>query len=312
MPVIIPFSGIGDAPAVILAEMDGDLLRVTFSEDMRSNSALLDAANYTITEDAGSAPRLVLGVQVDGIAPSPSVLLTLDGPTTNGVDNYNVAVDLSVEDLAGNTLDPLLDDVDFDGLTAAATVDHVSLGLARLIEQYRDKTRCRAYLRAILTPLQSIDQALSNVEAYRSIESSFGAQLDRLGETFNQLRTGLSDAEYRRVLEAIAYARSAKGTGDDVLRVLEILDDGFAPLVLEMIEHFPAGFISAIEVPLGRNDLGLIYASVVRLVKGNAIRSQTQWQQQGATHFVWEGETGEGFAEESDPVGTGGIWAEAV
>lgn len=313
MPIFsAPYAGVGIAPRVSSAVMVGSQLRVVFSELMTPDVALLDAASFTITEDAGSAPRLVLSVAVDGSSPSVSVLLTLDGPTTNGVANYNVAVDLSVSDLAGNGLDAAFADVDFDGLTPAPAEDHVALGLARLIEQYRDKDDCRAYLRALLTPLQTIEQALQDVFAYRSLSTAFGAQLDAHGQSMGIARQGLIDADYRRVLQGMAAARGAHGRGDEVLAILIALDGGFAPGAVVMNEHFPAGYITAIEVPLGRNDLGNIYAQVMGRVPGNAIRTMLMWQQQGADHFVWEGDTGEGFAEETDLVGTGGIWAEGV
>lgn len=313
MPVISgPVTGIGVRPQVLSAAMDGELLRVTFSESMLANADLLTAGSYTIVADGGSAPRLAVSVQTDGTGPVVSVLLTLDGPTTNGSANYNVAVDLAVVDLAGNTLDPAAANVDFNGLTAAPAMDHVAIALSRLIAQYADKLNAQRWIRALVRPLQTIEQALQNTLAYRSLVTAFGEQQDRLGEALNITRTGLADADYRRVLQARALSRSARARGDDHLAILNLLDNGFAPANVRVIEHYPAGYIGTVMVPIGRNDLGFIYAEIFRRAKGNAIRALLMWQQDGATHFVWSGDTGAGFAEITDTVGTGGVWAEGV
>lgn len=312
MPIIsnvVP--GIGVRPRLLSAAMQGARVRLVFSEFMSPNTALLTAANYTIVADGGSAPRSVVGVQVDGFAPSLSVLLTLDGFCTNGVANYNVAVAL-VSDLAGNTIDPSFDDADFDGMTPAPAEDHVAIALSRLIEQYKNQPNCQRWIRALIGPLQTIEQALDDVEAYRSLVTAFGEQLDRLGEAENLSRTGLIDAEYSRVLQARALSRTSKATADDHLGILNVLDGGFMPSEVRIIEHFPAGFIGTVEVPAGRNDLGFIYAAILKRTKGNAIREMLMWQQDITTHFVWSGDTGNGFAEITDTVGTGGVWAEAV
>jgi hypothetical protein len=110
------WTGVGVKPTVLRAEaLSETLVRVTFSEAMTNNAALTTPGNYVFTP-AGDSAAVSATVVTPESGPGPSYVdVTLNTGMSVGQDNYNVAVDNSVKDLAGNTLDPAADDVDFDG-----------------------------------------------------------------------------------------------------------------------------------------------------------------------------------------------------
>lgn len=124
MPILsTTFVGQGVAPRVEFAQaLSPTVVLVQFSEPMEANAALLDPANYAITEDLGSDPRAAIAA-TRGLA--SQVVLTLDGSLTPGTANYNVAVPAAFVDLAGNTMDLAALDADFDGVGGpSALVTH--------------------------------------------------------------------------------------------------------------------------------------------------------------------------------------------
>jgi hypothetical protein len=107
------FTGSGIQPQVTGAVADTlTSVRVTFSESMLNNGALLTPANYVITHALGSSNRSVSAVSV--LSPI-EVILTLDGLLSPGTLNYTVTVALAVSDPAGNTLDPAHRAANFSG-----------------------------------------------------------------------------------------------------------------------------------------------------------------------------------------------------
>lgn len=136
MPVIGSFTGSGVAPQVASATaLSSTVVRVTFSEYMTDNAALLLAGNYTLTPDGGSAARTVTSVVVEGSAPSLSVLLYLNGNLTAGTNNYQVLV-TNVEDVAGNPLDLAFDTADFSGPSTSQQQAEINVGIRRPLTQF--------------------------------------------------------------------------------------------------------------------------------------------------------------------------------
>jgi len=257
---------------VVSAASSGGRVAVTFSERMAANGDLLDPANYTITEDVGSDARVVTGVVVGGVSPSAVVLLTLDGPLTPGTDNYNVAVDLSVVDLAGNTLDPLADDADFDGNTALPVVsDWCALGRSWLLAQFADQPRIRALLCVLLDEVQELEQLAADMRDLRALETARGAQLDEWGVRLNFLRDPLTlaDAVYRGALIAVARARVASSSADSVIGVAQDAT-GLGGADLRYAPDYPAAFRIFADQPL-TYEAGHRAARIVRIAKPTAV-----------------------------------------
>jgi hypothetical protein len=100
--------------------------------------------------------------------------------------------------------------------------NHVSLGLARLIEQYKNASLFKAWLSTYLERIQILEGAIWEVIEKRTIDGGIGVALDNIGKILNRPRGGLSDDDYRIALRAeIAILRS-DGTGNDMFTVGEL------------------------------------------------------------------------------------------
>ncbi len=128
-----------------------------------------------------------------------------------------------------------------DRLTAHATeADHVGAGVANLARQFSGKARIAALLRALLAPVQEVEDDVWALYAL-GIDDSSDAALDQLGRVLGQARAdGMSDAVYRLVLKGVVEVLQSSGDGDTLLRAMDaMLDgDGFA-----MTEAFPASLV---------------------------------------------------------------------
>jgi hypothetical protein len=100
--------------------------------------------------------------------------------------------------------------------------NHIELGLARLIEQYKNSTKFKLWLSVYLGRAQILENAIWEVLEKRSIANGVGVALDNIGKILNRPRGGLGDDDYKIALRAeIAILRST-GTADDMIRVGEL------------------------------------------------------------------------------------------
>lgn len=103
-------------------------------------------------------------------------------------------------------------------------VEHVELGSARLIRQYRgDQPRLQGWLEAYLDGDQSLEDVLLRVLVGRSVRTAVGVQLDMVGKIVGQLRGELVDAAYRIMLLGRIFVNRANGKISEILKLFEIL-----------------------------------------------------------------------------------------
>lgn len=184
--------------------------------------------------------------------------------------------------------------------------------LERLLEQFRGKPLLETLLCILLDRLQPVFNSLEDTKDFRGLATATGAQLDRLGEFYNTPRNGKSDNGFRAILLASAYIVGTRGTGNEMLQALLLLDAGFAPDQVRLIEHPPAAFIMTARVPAGRQLLGEEFGLILKRAKPAGVKFVLMFEEQGQTLFAWSGDPGAGWAEASAPQVTGGIWAEGV
>jgi len=102
--------------------------------------------------------------------------------------------------------------------------DNNALGAARLIWQYRgDQPRIQAFLDAMLTQLQSIEDVSLDVLTGIWPLTAVGDQLDVLGRIVGQLRGDLDDGEYRVFILGRIFVNHMNGTIQEFYDLLEIL-----------------------------------------------------------------------------------------
>lgn len=191
-------------------------------------------------------------------------------------------------------------------------VSHCQAAIDRLLEQFKGKPDLETLICIFADQVQEVEQALTDVRAYRSIETSLGDQLDQNGADYGEYREGEADDDYRRRLRAAAALTASIGAGDELLEILITLDNGYDPASIALVEHYPAGVILTAKVPIGGQLLGEMYGRFMKRAKAGGVRIVVLFEYTGAVHFVWSGETGSGWAEATSPGSTGGLWAEGV
>lgn len=115
--------------------------------------------------------------------------------------------------------------------------DHVDRAIGRLIESARNRQSHRDVVKLETTEAQAIEDVLWDLSG-DSIDTAVGAQLDVWGRTVGQPRGGMADDTYRVWVRAKLQVNRSRGTGDDLIRLLQTL----APeCSVRLLEEFPAG-----------------------------------------------------------------------
>lgn len=119
-------------------------------------------------------------------------------------------------------------------------VDHVAAGLARLPEQFRNKTKVVQFLTALLGEFQPLEDAMWDLLTLRGIGSAFGAQLDALGVLIGYPRGGLSDVDYQRYLRAKIATNRSRGVTEDLIKISNLVVNQVGVSTIEVVTVGPA------------------------------------------------------------------------
>jgi hypothetical protein len=117
-------------------------------------------------------------------------------------------------------------------------IDHVTRGLSRLPEQFKESENFKHLLQIFLEEIQEIEDTLEAVKFQRNIDNAEGVQLDGIGDILGKLREGMSDSDYRLTLKVQQILNAGEGQYDTVLRLWRTLLDSTGATVTE---EFPAG-----------------------------------------------------------------------
>jgi hypothetical protein len=103
-------------------------------------------------------------------------------------------------------------------MLAPKITTHVADATSRLLSQYSDSPRIVALVQAIVSEIQTLEEAIYGIDDGRSLFGHpVGAQLDRLGELIGVARNGLSDASYLSVLRGAIAEDNSDGTSRTVV-----------------------------------------------------------------------------------------------
>lgn len=100
---------------------------------------------------------------------------------------------------------------------------HIEDALARLVYQFRTKTRIRQLVSSLAGPYQDLENVLYDLMDKRILDKAFGAQLDGWGEIVGIARRGKGDTQYRRRIKAQIAINTSRATAGDVFEVLQLL-----------------------------------------------------------------------------------------
>jgi hypothetical protein len=93
----------------------------------------------------------------------------------------------------------------------AYVADHRGEAEGRLLAQFDDAAKLHALVRALVGPLQTLEQAAFEVLGAFEVDSVAGAQLDAVGGLVGESRQSRGDAHYRAYVKARILANSADG-----------------------------------------------------------------------------------------------------
>lgn len=107
--------------------------------------------------------------------------------------------------------------------TFAYNASHVAQGLGRLIDQYRNKPRFRAFLQIYLEEVQELEDAIWSLYAARDPSTLNTSMQDLIGRIVKQARRGLDNAAYSLFLKAKIRVLKSRGTAADLIKIAKLL-----------------------------------------------------------------------------------------
>jgi hypothetical protein len=101
--------------------------------------------------------------------------------------------------------------------------DHLGELLDELLAYFRTRGRFGALASALASQLQELEESLQELRDERTLDVAAGAQLDQYGLLVGEPRGGLTDAEYRRFIDARLLANTSGGDVDRILDIIRIV-----------------------------------------------------------------------------------------
>lgn len=132
--------------------------------------------------------------------------------------------------------------------------NHADLAVGLLLEQLKGKEKLEAFLRALVGPIQDMEEVAHDLDTEMRLDNAAGAQLDMIGRIVKLARGPLGDEAYRTRLHARIRANRSEGTPDDVLAVLRLMvaSNGIS------IEEYPTGMVARVADTLAEDPDALV------------------------------------------------------
>lgn len=89
-----------------------------------------------------------------------------------------------------------------------------------LIQQYKDKSKCRALLQTISKQTEDLETALFELRDEFWVSSAIGNQLDILGAIQNEIRYGKNDTDYRTAIQTKILINNGSGEFETLITAL--------------------------------------------------------------------------------------------
>lgn len=102
-------------------------------------------------------------------------------------------------------------------------IDHVEVGLSRLISVWQDKPIVVGLLKSYLEQFNKLEDLLFSILEDRSLYKAQGVQLDMIGALFGVDRQGRDDTRYRPLIVAKIARLNDDGTTEKFLNVLRLV-----------------------------------------------------------------------------------------
>ncbi len=133
---------------------------------------------------------------------------------------------------------------DAAGDPSGQITDHDYQGLRRLCLYFQKKPRMAAYLRAIMTEVQRLEDliwACYILDADEDLTSVGGVHLDTLGAIVGEGRLGRTDPQYRPAIRARIKVNKSNGRIEELYEIMALL---VPTATLKIREYYPASMIA--------------------------------------------------------------------
>ena len=112
---------------------------------------------------------------------------------------------------------------------------HVDDAKARLVQQYKNKSRIAGILKALVDQIQELETVGKELNDERSVSASIGVQLDKIGEIVGITRLGgESDALYRARINARISLNVSEGEPERLISTFILLIGADSVLLQEL------------------------------------------------------------------------------
>lgn len=115
--------------------------------------------------------------------------------------------------------------------------DLITTALSRLTNQFKDSTKLRGMVEAMVRPLQESLATIEQLRTERWIDTAVGAQLDGVGYIVGEPRSGRNDDEYRAAIAFRIFVNTSEGTPGDLIQGLKTLTQADE---IQYMEQYPA------------------------------------------------------------------------
>lgn len=163
-------------------------------------------------------------------------------------------------------------------------VDHAASALARVAQYLRDSPRFVGILTAFANRAQDLETALQAFPAARSLATGAGAQLDALGAIVGQARQGMSDADYRRYLQARVKVNRSSGTPEELLAMLRLAVSSATTIAL--VEYPPAAFVVRLDGAAQVTAQMPAVSAFLGAAKAAGVHATIEWFESAATDVL--------------------------
>jgi len=127
--------------------------------------------------------------------------------------------------------------------------NHVERALALLIEEFKRREYIVDVVSIFAGRAQEVENAMSDLLVFRSIDTAYDATLDIIGEIVGQGRGGRTDVEFRAAIRARIQINASSGTPDQMSTALQFFTNASQ---VRLIESFPGAvrmFFDGTSVP---------------------------------------------------------------
>ena len=167
----------------------------------------------------------------------------------------------------------------------AHIANHAAEALGRLACQFKGTRSHAALLNAYSRQVQDIEDAIWGVVATLSIDTSSGAQLDRIGKVVGRPRQNHTDAQYRAYLRAQILLNRSSGTLPELLAMLSTVLAGYGANELIGTTWSPAAIIIQAIGAIGAAEPGLL-ADLLRKGSDAGVLTVFEWSPADAAHTL--------------------------